>query len=302
MTAALIIAAGRTAHAPRLEPERETGTIPAIQRIAMTFQQAGIRRIVVVCGDEGEKTQRLLPHMPLVFLHSPSTGEMLESVKTGLRYLRDKCDTVLIAHTDVPFFSIDTVRTLAAAEGGVCVPTYRGRGGHPMALRAEYFPAILSYQGDHGLAGAVRALDVSRQEIPVADEGVVANLRQDGDHQRLVDQHDLAVLRPAFQFQLMREQVFFGPGTYQLLQLTEETGSLLEACRHMGISYSKGRGVIAQVERQMGYPILERRRGGKSGGTSVVTAEGRQLMERYQAFCREAETSLGALFQKYFSS
>ena len=300
MTAALIIAAGRTPRAPRFEPERETGTIPAIQRIAMTFQQAGIRRIVVVCGDEGEKTQRLLPHMPLVFLHSPSTAEMLESVKTGLRYLQNKCDAVLIAHTDVPLFSVETVRMLTASEGGVCVPTYQGHGGHPMALRAEYIPSILSYEGDNGLAGAVRALDVARLEIPVEDEGVVANLRQGGDHQHLVDSHDLATLRPAFRFQLMREQAFFGPGTYQLLRLTEETGSLLEACRHMGISYSKGRSVISRVEQQMGYPILERRRGGKSGGASVVTAEGLQLMERYQAFCREAEASLGALFQKYF--
>lgn len=300
MIAALIIAAGRTAHAPRLEPERWTGSIPAIQRIALTFQQAGISRIVVVCGDAGEKTERLLPQIPLVFLHTPSTGEMLESIQTGLRYLQGKCDGVLIAYTDVPFFSVETIRMLSAGSGDVCVPTYDGKGGHPILLQAKHFPAILSYRGDHGLAGALRSLNVRRQEIPVQDEGVVANIRQIADHQRLVTSHDLATLRPAFYFQLMREQIFYDPGTHQLLQLTEETGSLLEACRQTGISYSKGRSVISLVEQQLGCPVLESHRGGKSGGTSAVTPEGRQLMERYQAFCQEAEETLNRIFQKYF--
>ena len=48
MTAALIIAAGRTAGRTEFQPEREVGALTAVQRIALLFQQAGIRRIVVV--------------------------------------------------------------------------------------------------------------------------------------------------------------------------------------------------------------------------------------------------------------
>lgn len=103
-----------------------------------------------------------------------------------------------------------------------------------------------------------------------------------------------------FRIRLSRGRAFYGPGTHQLLQLTGETGSLLEACRRMGISYSKGRKIIALTEQQLGYPIIESQQGGKSGGRSSVTEEGRTLIENYTELCAEARKQLETLFQKYF--
>ena len=65
MTAALIIAAGRTAGRTEFQPEREVGALTAVQRIAMLFQQAGIRRIVVVSGEDGGQTEKLVSRRPL---------------------------------------------------------------------------------------------------------------------------------------------------------------------------------------------------------------------------------------------
>lgn len=103
-----------------------------------------------------------------------------------------------------------------------------------------------------------------------------------------------------FRIRLSRERAFYGPGTHQLLQLTDETGSLLEACRRMGISYSKGRKIIALTEQQLGYPVVESQQGGKSGGRSSVTEAGKALIRNYAAFCTEAKGQLESLFQKYF--
>ena len=135
MTAALIIAAGQTGGARRFEPEKEVGTLSALKRSVLTFQMAGVERIVVVCDGEEDQAEKLIPHMNVVFLHGSHTGEMLESIKTGLSYLRDKCSAVLISHTDVPLFSVETVRRLLAAEGEICVPVCGGRGGHRLPAR-----------------------------------------------------------------------------------------------------------------------------------------------------------------------
>ena len=101
MTAALIVAAGRTGSGRTLTPSKEVGTIPAIQRIVRVFQRSGIRRIVAVCGEEAKRDAARLG---VVFLPEEPEGEMLDNVKLGLSYLRDKCGEVLVTHANVPLF------------------------------------------------------------------------------------------------------------------------------------------------------------------------------------------------------
>lgn len=300
MTAALIIAAGKNGKGNPFDPAKEVGALSAIKRCILTFQKAGVER-VVVCGDGEERIEKLVPHMNVTFLRCPSGGEMLNNVKTGLCFLQGKCTAVLIAHTDVPLFSVETVRSLMGAEGSVCVPACGGRAGHPIRLAAELIPQILAYRGTGGLAGAIWASGVKRTVLEVEDEGVLTNAQDRTACESLLSRRKEEGVRPAFRFQLMRDQPFYGPGAHQLLQLTEETGSLLEACRCMGISYSKGRKMISNLEWNMGCPVLESTRGGREGGTSTVTEAGRVLIRSYDAFCKEAADYLTELFPKYFS-
>lgn len=299
MTAALILAVERTSRKDAFEPRTQVGTISALQRIVLVFQRAGIERVVVVCDGDGDPAKKLTAHMNLEFLESPG-GDLLDSVKAGLSYLRDKCSAVLISPADVPLVSVETICTLMAAEGPVCVPSYHGSEGQPMLLHAEHFPAVLSYTGDGDLADAVKAAGLSCRMVPVEDAGVLAKFRAGEACTHLIEEHDLAQLRPDFRFRLMREKAFYGPGTHQLLQLTEETGSLLEACRHMGISYSKGRKIIATTEQQLGYPVIASQQGGRTGGRSALTEQGKALIRDYAGFSAEAKQTLEELFQKYF--
>lgn len=301
MTAALIIAAGKKSGRDSFQPEKKVGTVSAIQRIALLFQQTGIRRIVVVCSGDDNKTEKLVPHMNLIFLHSSGTDEMLDSIKIGLSYLLDKCTKVLVSHVDVPLFSVKTVRSLMAAKGGVCVPSCQGQCGHPILIQAEHFREILSYQGEGGLAGAIRASGLRRQIVEVEDEGILSNIQKQNSFEHLATQHDFLEIWPSFRFRLNRERPFYGPGAHHLLQLVKETGSLSKACRHMGISYSKGRKMISTLEQQFGYSVIESRQGGKDGGFSYVTKEAERLMQDYDSFCEEAGTILQELFRKHFS-
>ncbi|MGD9157660.1 MAG: LysR family transcriptional regulator [Desulfobacteraceae bacterium] len=92
----------------------------------------------------------------------------------------------------------------------------------------------------------------------------------------------------------------FGEGPYRLLKLVGKTGSLNKAARGMNMSYRKAWLIIQSVEKKLGFSILERKVGGVSGGGSVITMDGKNLMRDYEKFRKDVDTSLEKLFQKHF--
>lgn len=108
---------------------------------------------------------------------------------------------------------------------------------------------------------------------------------------------DLGVKTKIF---LSGEHAFFGPGMYELLFYIEETGSLRAAVEKMEMSYTKGWKMIRRAEQEAGFPFLKRCNGGKHGGSSVLTEEGKQFMEEYHAMSEEIACSSQAIFEKHF--
>jgi len=300
MIAALIIASGKTDKVDSFEPEKELGTIPAIRRMVMVFQRAGIDRVVVICDGSDGKTEKLAAFLNVVFLHGSAEAWMLDNVKTGLSYLREKCEAAIITHANVPLFSVETVKALMAVKAAVCVPFHKGSAGHPILLRSEHFDAILSYTGEGGLAGAVKASGLRRVLVEVDDEGVLANVPHDTNIERLVDGHSLRELMIDAKIRIISEKSFYSHAAHLFMQLIEEERSVLNACRRMGLSYSKGRSIIALMEEQLGYHVLESYQGGREGGYSFITEKGRVLMRNYDDLCVEARQCLRELSKKYF--
>lgn len=100
------------------------------------------------------------------------------------------------------------------------------------------------------------------------------------------------------------EEVFWGPGVQQIMQAVVAGESLREACRRTGISYSKARRIIKRAEIELKTELLERQQGGKNGGLSYVTDEGKRIMDFYESLDREirefAEKKYGELRDKFF--
>lgn len=301
MTAALIIAAGKTDSRAGFAPEKQIGALNALERIVKTFRLAGIRRIVIV-GDESALPQKLLPPMELVYLTAPAGGEMLASVKLGLEYLQGKCSAALITHADIPLFSVQSVKLLLGGKANVRIPACGGHCGHPLWLSADAFGAVLAFNGAGGLKGAINAAGLEREIIETADAGILPEGKFGAEYSALRNAHDTMRLRADFQVSISRETVFYDPLVHHLLTLTEEFGSLANACRHMGISYSKGRKIIAVMEAQLGASVLQTAQGGAAGGYSRLTDAAKAMMAQYSAFYAEAEQALQAVFKKHFAA
>jgi molybdate transport system regulatory protein len=107
-------------------------------------------------------------------------------------------------------------------------------------------------------------------------------------------------IQPRLRIMLVREKLFFGPGTFQLLRLIDETGSVQLACRRMGLSYSKAWKMLETLDEQLAFKVVERQQGGSHGGRSRITPKGKTLLNRYQAFTAECQEEMLRLFSRYF--
>ena len=102
-------------------------------------------------------------------------------------------------------------------------------------------------------------------------------------------------MRPRFKVWLETEEGYaFGPGTFTLLKMVEEKGSLKSAVDSLGMSYRYAWGLLKRVEERVGAPILKTFKGGRhGGGGATLTEEGRWLLEEYskvmEAFTRISE-------------
>lgn len=93
----------------------------------------------------------------------------------------------------------------------------------------------------------------------------------------------------------------FGPGVLKLLRGIQNTGSVKEAANNMKMSYSKALKILKKAEKYLGFEVVEKYRGGDSGGESIVTKEGKRLIESYDRLCSEVDRALESGFKEHFS-
>jgi molybdate transport system regulatory protein len=110
-----------------------------------------------------------------------------------------------------------------------------------------------------------------------ADGGANEGEREDeGDGDRAVD--------AGFDAQLRVGDVAFDARDATLLRTIDDFGSLNRAAEDLGRSYSRALERLEELEGVYG-PLVERRRGGREGGGSELTAAARDLLARFDRLC-----------------
>ncbi len=78
------------------------------------------------------------------------------------------------------------------------------------------------------------------------------------------------------------DKYVFGEGTYTLLDQIKKRKSISAAARATNMSYRHAWDLIKEVEKHLGEPIIETRKGGKHGGRSELTSAGLSLLTSYK--------------------
>ena len=301
-TAALIVAAGMSTRMGQFKPMLSIGSISIAQRVVASLHQAGISKVVMVTGCNAITLERHLAGNGIIFLRNDryETTQMFDSVKIGLEYLQDKCDRIVFTPVDVPLFTAATVRALLASGEALACPVYDGQQGHPILLSAGLIPQILADSGEGGLRGALDRCSAAMALIPVNDPGTLQDADTPEDFSALLDYHNSQLLRPVIHVSLCRERLFFDNKIAMLLMLVDETKSVRAAGQRMQLSYSSCWNMIHTLESQLNYTLIARSQGGAGGSTSVLTPQGRQLLERFARYEQRLRELAEELYPAYF--
>ena len=81
-----------------------------------------------------------------------------------------------------------------------------------------------------------------------------------------------------------KEEKFFGEGPARLMRGVEATGSLRAAAMSMGMAYTKALKLIRNAENALAIPLISRSTGGKDGGGSQITLQGKEWLIRYEQY------------------
>ena len=105
-------------------------------------------------------------------------GEILSSVKVGLRALPADLAAAFIQPADMPCIPGDLMKQLVErhAAGMNVAPMYQGRRGHPVLLDRAYWPAMLELPGDGRPRDVIQRERGMLQLVEVDDAGVVLDV------------------------------------------------------------------------------------------------------------------------------
>ena len=89
-------------------------------------------------------------------------------------------------------------------------------------------------------------------------------------------------------------ETLYGEGQIGILEAIKNEGSINAAAKSLGMGYRSMWGRLKKIEQRMGTPLLVRRKGGASGGESVLTPEAKIMIEKF----RQLQQNLNAAAQE----
>ena len=107
-------------------------------------------------------------------------------------------------------------------------------------------------------------------------------------------------MRLQLRLRIYKDDLLFGSGIAELMERVDKNGSMSAGWGEMGMAYSKGWKIVRRAESQLGYPLMDGKRGGTGGGRMVLTEQGRALLERYREMEAEINRVSADIFSRYF--
>ena len=96
----------------------------------------------------------------------------------------------------------------------------------------------------------------------------------------------------------LNEKPFIGEGRMAMLRAIDRHGSILKAAEETRISYRRVRGAIRDMEKAVGEPLVEAKRGGKEGGSARITESARTLIQLFESQQEGISEKVDKIFKK----
>lgn len=160
-------------YAPAGAPPR-----PFIDSVLEMLAAGGATPLVVVLGHEPEVIQAGAMLQNTTVVHNPDHAlGQFSSLRAGVAALPPDTDAIVVALVDQPQIPAAVVAALitrfAETRAPIVRPVHGGRGGHPILLSSETFPALLALPPTATTFDLVKAFADRREDVPVESEEVL---------------------------------------------------------------------------------------------------------------------------------
>lgn len=146
---AIVLAGGLSRRMGRSKMLLPWGKRTVIETIARRLVPFRFTDTVVVTGYKTGQVEAALEHVPIRTIFNPhfAAGEMLSSLKVGLRALGNDVDACMVILGDQPQLKTRTIHTLLQAHAtsteDIVAPMYKDKRGHPIIIGRRYWNELL---------------------------------------------------------------------------------------------------------------------------------------------------------------
>jgi molybdenum cofactor cytidylyltransferase len=192
---ALLLAAGMSERMGEVKQLLVLGERRMIEVSLSNLLASRVDEVIIVLGFAADEIRPFVQgkERVQVVINPQFEAGMSNSIQCGLRAVDPCCSGVLIALADQPFIPADVIDTLierfTAGKKGIVLPVYHGQRGHPVILSRQYEPELLALSGDAGGRAIVRSHPDDVLEVEVNDKGVVMDIDQPEDYQKIQGDH-----------------------------------------------------------------------------------------------------------------
>jgi len=189
MICAIILAAGRSRRMGTQKLLLPFGGQSVIVHIADQILRGGVEQTIVVVAPDAAALAEALAGRSITLVTNPDDeGDMLSSVRCGLRALPQECEAVLVVLGDQPAVRGELiagmVHAMRTAGRPIVVPVHQGRRGHPILFSARYRQEVLTSHDGVGLRGMLLRHPEDVLELDVPSDWVLADMDWPEDYRR----------------------------------------------------------------------------------------------------------------------
>jgi len=185
--AAILLGAGRSSRMGAFKPLLPFGNKTVIECCIDSLRDGGVGTIVVVLGHRADDLREKLTGVSFAVNPDPDS-EMGASITAGVRELPDDARATLIALADHPAVPASVVSTIIQewTHGArIVIPTWQGRGGHPVLVDLSFRPELLNLLESGGLRALFESHREAVRRIPVDSPFIARDMDTWDDYRAL---------------------------------------------------------------------------------------------------------------------
>jgi len=151
--------------------------------------RSDVEELVIVLRFRNKGIKNLFQRKKVKIVTNPCFRKgMSHSIRRGLQAIHPNSHGILVALGDQPFLKTRTInvliRTFDQGRGGIIIPSFQGKRGHPVIFDRKYEKELLDLKGDVGGRSIIERHPEDLRVVSIKSEGVVKDVDTWQDYEK----------------------------------------------------------------------------------------------------------------------